>query len=260
MKTCEYRSKLGDYIDEALPAAEKQLLEQHLVECRSCAKQVAQMQQVSALLQNYQRPEPPLEVLYNYHTRLEKLFPVKSAPAKISEWFADIWRRLFGLNPAFLRLAGSAALIIIGIFIGRLLFYTPEKGVITDQPRDVVVLNLNSDDLKMVADYFIKSEILLLAIKNTPENDSPQATDLFINKQLARDLLSNTTLVQQKAALLNDQNISVFLNQIEFLLLEIANTEEQEIKDAFTQLSKTINNLKLINESENMQKIFKDMI
>jgi len=238
MKTCEYRKKLSDYIDDALPTAEKRELELHLAGCRNCALELEEINKIAALMQNYTRPEPSLEVLYSYHTRLEKLFPVHTFAERLRERLADFRQRLFDWNPAIVRLAGSAVLLIIGIFIGRLMFYEPEKVLITDQPRDLVVLNLNADDLKMVADYFIKSEILLLAIKNTPDGESLQPTELDFNQQLARDLLSSTTQVQQKAALINDQQISVFLNQIEFLLLQIANTDEQEIKTLLSNYGK----------------------
>jgi len=260
MKTCEYRKKLPDYLDHALPAVEKIEMEQHLAGCKSCARELEETHKIATLLQNYTRPEPSLEVLYSYHTRLEKLFPVHTFTERLRERFAEFWQRVFDLNPAVVRLAGSAILLVIGIFIGRLLFYEPEKALITDQPQDLVVLNLNADDLKMVADYFIKSEILLLAIKNTPDGESLQPTELDFNQQLARDLLSSATQVQQKAALLNDRQISVFLNQIEFLLLQIANTDEQEIKNSFLQLRQTISERKLIDESENLQKILKDII
>ena len=124
----------------------------------------------------------------------------------------------------------------------------------------MVVLELQTEDLKLVNDYFVKSEILLLTVKNTSENDDAFPSELILDKKLAQDLLNKTLLIQEKAALLNNESLSVFLNQIEFLLLEISNTDDREIIAVFKQIREVMNAARLLYESKNFQQQFQEMI
>jgi len=260
MKKCQFKNELDEYVEGSIDSKTRYELEHHLRECPACSQQLAGLQRVHRLLQNRQRPEPSLELLYNYQTSLEKYFPVKTRFAIVKEWITTTWQNVQDYHPVGLRIATAAALIIFGIFIGRLIFYTPTNEILNNQQTDLVVIKLDPEDLKLVSDYFVQSEILLLAIKNAPDEGSAIPSEFTLDKKLAQELLRKTLFIQEKAALLNNESLLTYLNQIEFLLLEISNTDDQEIISVFKQIRQVINATRLLYESKNFQQMFKDMV
>ncbi len=259
MKKCKFQNLLVEYL-EGSPDADKEKVEKHLRECPACSAQLAGLQKTEQLLQNRRRQEPSLELLYQYQTNLEKLFPVKTRFMSFREWMMRPWQNIRDMNPAVLRMATAVVLVLIGVFIGRLIFYHPATDVLNYRGADLVVIKLQPEDLKLVNDYFVQSEILLLAVKNTSDQDSAAPSELILDKNLAQDLLNKTLLVQEKTSRLNDETLSVFLNQIEFLLLEISNTDDREIIDVFKQIRQVVNAAGLLYESKNFQQMFQEMI
>jgi len=253
MKKCNLQDCFVDFIEDSVDSKTKEEIQQHLRECPECSLHLAGLRKTHQILHSRRRPEPSLELLYHYQTRLEQLFPVKTRFTIFREWISVTWQNAWDLNPIALRMAGAAVLVLIGIFIGRLIFYTPANEILNNQQANVVVLELQPEDLKLVKDYFVQSEILLLTVKNTSENDDAITSELMLDKELAQDLLDKTLLIQEKAALLNNESLSVFLNQIEFLLLEISNTDEREIIDVFKQIRQVMNAARLLYESKNFQ-------
>ncbi len=260
MKKCNFQNNLIEYIEGSMDSKTKDEIKKHLPECPACSQQLAGLQKVHQLLQNRQRPEPPLELLYHYQTYLGKLFPVKTRFTILREWISETWQYVRDLNPVGLRMATAVVLVLVGIFIGRLIFYNPATEILNNQQSNLVVIKLQPEDLKLVSDYFVQSEILLLTIKNTSEQGDVLTSELMLDKNLAQDLLNKTLLIQEKAALLNNESLSVFLNQIEFLLLEISNTDDREIIDVFKQIRQVMNAARLLYESKNFQQLFQDMI
>ncbi|MBN2411797.1 zf-HC2 domain-containing protein [candidate division KSB1 bacterium] len=259
MKKCKYQNILVEYLDGSSDPG-KEEIEKHLRECPVCSAQIAGLRKTQQLLQNRRRPDPSLELLYQYQTNLEKLFPVKTRFTLFREWMVQSWQNIRDLNPAALRMATAAVLILIGVFIGRLIFYHPATDVLNYRGADLVVIKLQPEDLKLVNDYFVQSEILLLAVKNTSDQGGALPSELILDKKLAQDLLNKTLLIQEKTARLNDESLSVFLNQIEFLLLEISNTDDREIIDVFKQIRQVVNAAGLLYESKNFQQMFREMI
>ena len=260
MKKCNLQQFFVDYIDGSVDGETKKKIDLHLRECPECSRQLAGLRKTHQLLQSHHRPEPSLDLLYQYQTQLEKLFSVKSRFKIIREWLEETWYRIRDLNPAGFRIATAAVLILIGIFIGRLLFYNPASEVLNTQQADLVVIKLQPEDLKLVNDFFVQSEILLLTVKNTSGQGGESSSELMLDKELAQDLLNKTLLIQEKAALLNNESLSVFLNQIEFLLLEISNTDDREIIDVFKQIREVMNAARLLYESKNFQQQLQNMI
>lgn len=109
MRCQEYRQWMSAYLDDALAAAERTELEQHLTACHQCQEELASLQKVVTVLQTLERPQPP-ELLTDIHTRLVQ-----------EPWWRAVLHRLPSLWPNLIPVRGLAvaltALLVITVVV-----------------------------------------------------------------------------------------------------------------------------------------------
>lgn len=90
MATCdEVRGTLADYIEDALPPAERERTAEHLEFCDGCRQEFAELQAVTGLLSGWTPPEPPANLWEGVAARIGSDLPPASgggAPLPFISW------------------------------------------------------------------------------------------------------------------------------------------------------------------------------
>ena len=185
---------------------ERAEVERHLTTCAECRQQLDRLRQVLALVDEQPIPEPPPAFERSVWARLQ---PQLSAPRR--SW----WSRLFE-SPARLAWTGGIAVLLVAAFVaGR--FSRPETTV---APADVTA-SVN-DRLLVIAvvDHLDRSQMMLVELLNGALED-PDA--LGSEQSRARELVAANRLYRLSAAQSGDEAIGETLDDLERVLLEIAN-------------------------------------
>lgn len=256
MKSCKFEKLLADYLQGELAAATRHELEVHLETCEHCAARLEELADIHHILSARLRPEPPKELVRDYNNYLRKYFPSKTSPSVIIGKLGRRWNAFVHSQQIAVRLAKGFALIIVGIFIGKYIFIpsveTPKVETVAQSPAYAIT----PTDLKLMNDYFVKSEILLLAIENWQSNAKSDSTDLLFDKNIAQNLLLHSQLIHQKAAQLYDSDLLSFLNRMEMLLLEISNVDNKELFQVFKEAKNIIKETNLLQSNKRFQNLF----
>lgn len=112
---------------------------------------------------------------------------------------------------------GAAAMLVIGIGLGRLTFKDPHTtGAVAVAP----VNNASATAYRVaVSDYMTKAEVLLTEFRTQPKGSTdPQVAEL------ARDLLTNTRLLLDSPAA-KDPKVAALLSDLELIIAQIAQAQ-----------------------------------
>lgn len=255
MKTCDFEYLFDEYITGQLPPDEDIAFQRHLGHCRTCPSRLESYYSLHHLLFN-QHPaglseeavtDSRREVLKTLHRRLDNIPrpPFRQRLPDIILHPGNIW----------IRLAGIAVLLLVGLFIGWLLFGTgqepPPPGVYEPGWYN---RSISGQDLDYMNYYFLASEMVLLEIKNSDGTEQ----DSFIDNSTAQKLLMKTFIVHELALQLNDPGMLRFLGQMELILYELSNVEPGEMLQTMESIRVIIDEAHMLDEIRGLQKILKN--
>lgn len=254
MKNCDFEKYLFFYLTNELNPNEYIEVENHLKSCSFCSRQLDDYIQLHKLLSNKKREKAPHAIYQSYRARLKSLFPIPS-----------IWNILNEIKISVriprvpvVRIARAFALLIVGIFIGRFLFVTNNNSrqIALQENTAQQMSVLSQADIQFLNNYFIQSELLLLAIENS---SSPvlDENDLSLNRELAKNLLFRSNQVQRKIVQLEDKSLEDFLNHMELLLLDLSNRNADEISAIFDDIKDRIEEADMVKTSRRLQQQLK---
>jgi len=252
MKNCIFEKYLLPFMTHELTPEEYDKVSRHAAECAHCASILAEMQGVESLLHAYKRTKVPASLYAEYTRAIHLRFGR-----------APLWRRLLDAvrslatgvvrsgSPGY-RLARSFAMLLLGVMIGRYFVLPPNYAPPVAEQYKLRAPALTSADMQQLNDYFVQAEQLLLTVANTPETGLTDA-DLILNKDVAKRLLMQSTVMQRKAGALDDESITTFLNHLEFILLEISNRKDDKIHSVFQDIRDMVNEAGLVRKSMQLQ-------
>ncbi len=210
-----------------LSGSEQVTVQKHLAECSECLAEFRKLRQV-------------LEVVN------EETFPV---PARPEEYEAAVWRRVRAqlpehsprwwqawLAPRRLALAGTLAAVIVTAFLAGRISQPPPGGEEfagrqSEKVRERIIL-------VAVGDHLEKSQMMLIELANAdPANGG---VDISAEQQRARELLSANRLYQQSAQKAGDPAINKVLDDLERILVEVANSPDEVDSSQLAQIQKRI--------------------
>lgn len=255
MLTCQFEPLIIEYLSHSLPDSEKALFESHLRQCPSCSTQLNDLTGVHQLLLKRERPAPDAELVQRYENNLKARFKPESLFTRISAYPKKLLVSFFEVRTIRFRLAPVIGVLILGIVIGR--FFLPSSSPDSERitPPNIIVVSLQPTDLKMIQQYLLESEMLLLDIQNNEGNESFKASGAQIKQELAQRLLQRQSFIQEKAQLLNSPALSQFLVKLELLLLEVSNSDTSEIKEAFETIGNSIKENNLLYDVNKFQNV-----
>jgi hypothetical protein len=174
----------------------------HLDECAECREQYRTLQSSLNMVNSYEAPPAPLQLeakVWNHIAAAERI------PAK-RRWS---WRWI--LLPTL-----SAACLAIAFFAGR--FSKEPEGV-------VAIAYLPQQEIlrAQTADHFQRSKLVLL---ETVHTDGSAPREARLPRERAEELLSANRLLRRSAQASGNTRLAEMLDELERILVEIANSPE----------------------------------
>ena len=253
MKNCTYEKYLAPLVTDELTAQEVKELQQHLLTCERCSTALTEIQAVDRLLKVRKRQPAPSHLYAAYTRELNRRFRREPRWASVLRPFISWLGLLTQSRTPALRLARSFAVLLMGIFIGRLIFLSPQTTMPLTETDTQASSMLSQADLQQLSDYFVQSELLLLTIANTPVESRAAPDDFLLDRDIAKSLLLKSTTMQRKANAIDDESIIIFLNHLEFILLELSNREDDQIQSTFLEIRDMVREAGLVQKSRKLQ-------
>ncbi|OQX95445.1 hypothetical protein B6I21_05395 [candidate division KSB1 bacterium 4572_119] len=230
MNSCQKcKSLFLDAFYNELNAEEKSSFLAHLKSCPKCNEEFSRLSDTLGTMRKRQRIEPEADFWENYWDKLEpKLTPQISLFSRVKEWLQNV-RVNFRFEPAVVyRFAGAAALLLIGIFIGKLYF---GQSQVIQQQEFTNAIN-ESESLSAVNvranRYLERSKVLLLALVNfDPENEDVYALNIPRQKKISRALVQEAEYLKSELAAPDQEQLKALVSDLEMILMQIANFETE---------------------------------
>ena len=183
--------------------------EAHLAACGKCRAEFAALAETLNACLEWNAPEPDLDYSRSVWAQLAPHITESRKPLR--RWW-----------PA-LAFAAVALLVVSAFWAGRWSRH-PEPGItagLSPAARERILAI-------SMADHLDRAEILLTGIENGDDTD---AQEFAAERQRARDLVSEGRLMRQMVADRGDAGMLPFLDEIERMVLEVANTEPGDIRE-----------------------------
>jgi hypothetical protein len=204
---------------------ERQRFAGHLNDCEVCRHEMERIEAVFTALDAMPVPDPgedfPRRVWQQISPRL---------PEKRSSW----WQTF--LEPRRLVAVGAmAAIILLAFFLGRVTKKNAPGGEIADsgkvRERVLVVA---------VGDHLGRSEMVLMEFANTEPQKGQKLVNISTEQKRAEDLLEENRLYRQTAQRDGDALMANTLEELEPILLDIANSPDEVTPAQFEAIQKRI--------------------
>ena len=197
--------------------ADADRLDAHLTVCPQCRASLLRLQEVLALVEATPAEEPAAGYERDLWARLQDRL-VPDVP-----W----WRQLLGPSTGRLALAGAAAAVVLAIFVAG---WLARGTAITPAPALVPTVAATTPAptgettrdrvLRLEAGAHLeRSQMALVELMNAGDG----AFDVETERSRAAELVSDNRLLRQTAALDGDQALDGVLQDLERVLVEVAN-------------------------------------
>jgi hypothetical protein len=199
------------------PGGNSQAIEAHLELCPACRAAYQNLARVLDACDDLPVPEPHPAFESRMWNRLEPQLQPLHQRTSIwalyrTRWFAA---------------AAVAALLVVAFLAGRFT-RTPSRGAVAGTPYAAISADGRQRVLLIaIGDHFERSQMVLAELANGPD----QPADISLERERARNLISENRLYRQTAAEAGDPAVTAVLDQLERVLLDISHgVDSTEIK------------------------------
>lgn len=209
----------------------------HLQSCPDCARQYQQMAETLQIMSQREAVEPDEAFWAGYSERLSERLESKLDTVLQT-------KRPIRLPRLTLRVGAVAALLMVGIFLGKWIWTDEQPGrlvsdteVSTQDQTDTEAVLIDN----RVQSYLQKSQVLLLALANfDPQTDDAITLNLPIQKRISESLVREASYL--KTALDDPAQIRLreLVADLEIILLQIANLENEHDLEAVEMVRKGV--------------------
>ena len=204
---------------------EREAIAAHLKECAECREELARIEAVFGALDAMPVPDPGED----YGERVWQ----RIAP-RLDEQRARWWESLF-VPQRLVALGGVVALVILAFVAGRM-----------TQPQIPVAEQADAAKVRervlvvAVGEHLGRTEMVLMELENAPEQKGQKTINISETQRRAEDLVEENRLYRQTALKEGDQAMASTLDELERVLLDIANSPEEVTPAAFETIRKRI--------------------
>lgn len=183
-------------------------VERHLVDCDTCRTDFAKLRHTLSLVDAVEVPEPPEGFERTVWARLAPELPARR------RWWVP---RLLQASPRWVFAGGVVAAVLVSFLAGRLSRSEPTAVVPTTE-ADVAA----TDRVLLIelVDHLDRSQIVLVELLNAEDG---RAVTTSAEQSRAKELVAANRLYRHSAAQAGDEATGVVLDDLERVLLEIAN-------------------------------------
>lgn len=226
MSCSKFEPLLAGKLFGDLSPAEQRHLEAHLQSCAACRGQFAALQKVAAAMGPPVRPEMPPHFWEGYWPRLlarmEKEAAQPSRRAQMMSIFPFWGRPAFQVKWIW-QAAAAMALLVLGVIIGQ--NWPTQSSLVKDTNAPPASAAIPARQVEArTAQLLERSKILLIGIVND-DFEGASSSDLARQRKVSRALLQETRALQMDLSSAPDQRMQHLLQQLELVLVQIANLE-----------------------------------
>jgi hypothetical protein len=204
---------------------DREKLTAHLNECADCRREMDRIDAVFAAMDAMPVPEPGEDFVQRVWQHISPRLPEKRAP----------WWQAF-LEPRRLVAFGAlAGVVLLAFFVGR---YTKKSTPTTDfadagkvRERVLVV---------SVGEHLGRSEMILVELANAEPEKGEKFVNISAEQKRAENLLEENRLYRQTALHEGDTLMANTLDELERVLLDIANSPDEVTPAQFGAIQKRI--------------------
>jgi hypothetical protein len=204
---------------------EKTDIAAHLKECAECREELARIEAVFGAMDAVPVPDPGDD----YGERVwQRIVP------RLGERKTRWWESLF-VPQRLLALGGVVALVILGFVAGRLTRspVAPADQADAAKVRERVLV-------VAVGEHLGRTEMVLMELENAPASKGQKTINISDTQRRAEDLVEENRLYRQTALKEGDQAMASTLDELERVLLDIANSPDELTPAAFETIRKRI--------------------
>jgi len=199
----------------------------HLAGCPECREELARIEAVFAALDTMPVPDPGTDYERRVWQRLEARLPEKRA-----HW----WEGLFEARR--LAVVGAMAALLLAAYFTGIQVGKKNKGGATnmagaEKVRERVLV-------VAVGEHLGKSEMMLVELANTEPQGGEKLVNISSEQKRAEALVAENRLYRQTALKEGDQAMASTLDELERVLLDIANSPDEITAAQFESLQKRI--------------------
>ena len=222
-----------DRADEARMAS-------HLAECGDCQQADTQLRRVLTLVETAAPVEPRRGFERDVWARLEPTLgedPTTNSELRTANREGR-WRTFFWF-PQWALAGGVAALVLAAFVAGRVSGGDPAFAGRTPQAESLVMPDASPDRVlhAAVGDHLDRTQVMLTELVN---NDVDQADAFAGEQERASDLVAINRLIRHSAAQSGDAGVADVLEDLERVLLEIANAPADVTSNELSDLKSRI--------------------
>jgi hypothetical protein len=202
-----------------MAAADRHSYEEHLARCPDCVGELANLEYAVSLTRERRRPQVPEEFWEQTWATFVKRLEQSGGGAGVRSRFPRSW---------ILNLAAAAALIAVGIFIGRFYWSTPPAGLAPPQVRRPMHgPGVALDD--RIDRYLERTKLLLMSVDNFDvDAQHPDQPYLVQGRNLSRSLLAETAVLKNDLQASREELLLELVSQLEVILLQISNLRDAQ--------------------------------
>ena len=219
MSQCQdIHEMMAEALYDDLDANRRAEFEAHLQLCPDCARLYQQMAETLRLMSAREAVEPDEAYWADFSERLDALLESEQRGHE----------RPRGTKHPALRIGAIAALLMVGIFLGRWIRTgeqpapVSEVAVSTAEQADAANVLVNN----RVQSYLQKSQVLLLALANfDPQTDDAVTLNLPSQKRISESLVQEAAYLKTALDDPAQMRLRELVSDLEMILLQIANLE-----------------------------------
>jgi hypothetical protein len=207
--------------------------QEHLASCRACGDEYRQLSNLLEIVKQAPVPERGEDYGREVYLRLLPALEENAATDVESRWsVAQTWRN-FGRGWTWTGATAMATLLVCAFLAGH--FWQPRRttqvGTAIAQPGRESVL------LVALGDHLDRSQMVLVEMQHAQASsgDNLNQADISAQQQYAEDLIADNRLYRQAATQEGDAGVAGVLEDLERILMEIANSpsklDEKELED-----------------------------
>ena len=224
-KNC--REVLIEALYDELGPSEKEAFERHLEACPDCAAERAALAETLRVMDRRERPDPGAEFWDGYWDRLSRRMIWEATAEGRRPSLAARLGAAFSRWPRWAyEAAGAAALILVGILIGRLVLGPSGgmgKATVAGRPA---LAGSPSPAIVQAGDFVDRSKVLLLGLVNyDPATEDAYGFDLAGKKAASRALLAQAPAIRQGLNGPGQRRLRELVADLEVIMMQIANLE-----------------------------------
>jgi hypothetical protein len=226
----ECRERMIGALYDELGEDDKASFDAHLGVCALCAAEFKDMAAVLALMDKRERPDPGPAFWDGYWDRLSKRLDKEMSPAPLGRPARERLSAIMSFFPKWAYpLAGAAALVVVGILIGRSVLPRSIPPVRqAQQPPALTAPGVRqaSAPVLRARNYIDRSKLIILALINyDPKSQDAYGLDLPRQKQLSRELVNEASRLKSDLKDPAQKRLRELVSDLETILIQIANLD-----------------------------------